>query len=827
MKNNSITSQRKLQILFNRIDLSEKCEHGKYVINYNLNDNKTIINKYIKSVLCYDTNTIPSNYYFNYKVNAWEECYMTCKSCYGEGNPKFNNCSECQDNYIKKPDVPKTTNCIKKCEYFHYYNIFGKYTCTDNYYCPEGTSIAAPGNKCVDDCNNTEHYKYQYDGECVEQCKTPDQKLNQTNNYCEDDNVNICTLNVRTINGFANLFNSTVINILIKNYIKEFYYTINHVTQIILNDYNILLFRNSSCLIEDKINLHNYYINFADCLEKIYDNKTISYPLIARIDRRGKFNNPTTNYAFFDPNTGDKIPTQYCENIFIDIQKDISYIYNKGDYDWFVNNDIDILDINTPFFSNVCFEYNYNNKDLLLEDRIFLYYPNVTLCEDGCVYNGTNYNTLFTKCQCKYNDDNYNIFGTNKLEDYQVKENQDQIIINAKDRTFFGYSIKLFSCTKYIFSSLFFMKCYGGFIVIGLFLINLACIIKLIYTSFLKNIEICLTIITKLYFKLRSRVIDDKTWHDIDKSKADKIRDVLNFNNNNNNNKTKDRRRKRNKLVRNVRNNMDLFLDDNSKGLFKIKNIDFEKGHNYNHNLIKINEKNIADYLSTRPDEMNYYQAIEKDKRTFLVCLSHKLLKKEIIVNTILGVEETIPLPLKIIILILYINLFFLFFAVKISICLNDIQKLYDVEQEQYLKFFFKGIIFDLLYSFIMASITRNIIDLFLTYKIEIRKIFKKTRENWRIEDDIEAMVKSTKTRFIFFLIFDVSIMIFSWFYISCFNIVFPKSTFHWIYLSLTCFFLDEVIYMFLALLETCIRLFSLCCKIKSLFTISQMINKL
>ena len=234
----------------------------------------------------------------------------------------------------------------------------------------------------------------------------------------------------------------------------------------------------------------------------------------------------------------------------------------------------------------------------------------------------------------------------------------------------------------------------------------------------------------------------------------------------------------------------------------------------------------MSDYLTTHPDEMDFFEAYDKDKRTFCVCLLNKIAKKEIIINTFIK-EETVECPLKIIILTLYFHFFFVFFAVKMSFWRNDIQKIYDVEKEEYLMFFLKEVLFNSLFSFVMASIIRNVIDLFLSDKMTIKKVFKRKQLTWQTEDEIKQVIKCIKIRYSIFLILDVLVMISSWVYVSCFNVVFPNTTSHWIFLCLACFLSDEVIYIILAFLETCIRLMATKCKVKCLFTFSIILNKI
>ena len=153
-----------------------------------------------------------------------------------------------------------------------------------------------------------------------------------------------------------------------KIFAKEFNYNNNHVSQFIADNYTILFYKNKSCVSE--MNLSNSIIDFDECLSKIYYYSNISSPLIVIIDRIGKYNNPTTNYAFFDPFKGDKLNTSFCENTFIFIKRNISFL-NKSEYNYLIEQNVDLFNINSSFYKSNCFPFkSIKKKDLILQDRI-------------------------------------------------------------------------------------------------------------------------------------------------------------------------------------------------------------------------------------------------------------------------------------------------------------------------------------------------------------------------------------------------------------------------------------------------------------------------
>ena len=44
-----------------------------------------------------------------------------------------------------------------------------------------------------------------------------------------------------------------------------------------------------------------------------------------------------------------------------------------------------------------------NGKDEVLQDRLKLYSPNITLCDPGCLYKGLNLTSMESEYGCKFN----------------------------------------------------------------------------------------------------------------------------------------------------------------------------------------------------------------------------------------------------------------------------------------------------------------------------------------------------------------------------------------------------------------------------------------
>ena len=83
-------------------------------------------------------NSINNNSFilFNSENEDFRPCYETCATCDKGGAWDSNNCLTCKNNYIPKPDINPTSDCVLNCGYYYYYSSSNQYKCTQGFYCP-------------------------------------------------------------------------------------------------------------------------------------------------------------------------------------------------------------------------------------------------------------------------------------------------------------------------------------------------------------------------------------------------------------------------------------------------------------------------------------------------------------------------------------------------------------------------------------------------------------------------------------------------------------------------------------------------------------------
>jgi len=236
-------------------------------------------------------------------------------------------------------------------------------------------------------------------------------------------------------------------------------------------------------------------------------------------------------------------------------------------------------------------------------------------------------------------------------------------------------------------------------------------------------------------------------------------------------------------------------------------------------------KKFFKEYLATSPDEMEFDDAIKKDKRSFCKYFYDNLKEKQIIANTFIASEPIKRRMIKIILfnldLILYIIINGLFFSeVYIS-------ELYQIKEEDENFFSFLPRSIDrLLYATIVSVIIGYLVDCFFIEEKKIIGIFKreKTDKNM-IKQKIIELIKEVKRRYIAFIIIVYILLAASLYYLLCFNYVYPKSQMEWIKSSIAIIIIIQLLSILKILCGGIFRYLSFCCNNEYIFKFSRIFS--
>ena len=385
--------------------------NGYYPLNTSfLSENDLIDSKYLK---CLNEETKPSFYFLNKITKYFEKCYETCATCEYGGNERNNNCSSCENGFIPQPEINNTKNCVINCP-FYYYVFYGRYECTYSFQCPNNSNfLVKTKRKCINNCQKDNNYKYQYNGECLESC--PTNTTGENDDYiCKDINRDICTLAKREINISDDNLLINDVDVMAKTYTNEYDYTDNHISLFNEKNYKITIYKNKECI--SNLKLETSEIDFRKCYENVKNKYNIDDNLImAIIDKKieGQDYPKIISFSMYNPEKGEKlIINDVCENELVTVEENIiKKLNNKYNYElikYMLQQNIDIFNLSGEFYTDICFHFESPfDKDITLKDRFLLFFPNITLCENGCSMKGVKLDTMRSICQCKFNNGNY------------------------------------------------------------------------------------------------------------------------------------------------------------------------------------------------------------------------------------------------------------------------------------------------------------------------------------------------------------------------------------------------------------------------------------
>ena len=807
-------------------------ENGYYPIslNNNIYDNK-----------CYNNETKPENFYLNKERKQFEICHKYCRTCNFHGNEEQNNCTSCIDNYQFVPDIKRANNCFVKCEYYYYFNIYELYSCTSNFQCPaESNLLIRKKNKCIDDCSKDDTYQYQYSGECYIEC--PEGTI--PNGYkCEVEKKNLCSLSNYNLSLTFNELIKENIDIYSKNYAEEFNYTNNKIMNYTNKEYSLVFYKNVFCIKELSLTIPQ--IDFGDCYQKVQFNYNITEDLlIAILDKYVDNGNPITSYLFFNPIDGERInASEICKDENIILKENVLTFQGIDPYivKFFADQNINIFNISDKFYSDICKHYKSpNNKDIPLQLRFQIYFPNISLCDENCISKGVDLKTMESICYCPFTDFNKNSFVGSVFEFSGVFGEVYSFLRNS--------NINILFCIKEIFNYEYFKRSIGGFIIMILIFFETICVIvysqkgitsvkKYIFnisSSYIKSEKIKIKNNPpknhrKINKKLTSNKLDSLNISSIKKLKIiddkDIKKEIKSIKTTNPLKSPKPIKSKKTRTTK--RNSKHSKISQKSIYLSKFSNKILIQNIS-NRNLLdekpdKINITNFSEYLSTDPDDMDFDDVIEKDKRTFCEYFCESIKNRLIIIKSFFIEDKIKPKSIKIMIFIL--NIVFYLSINGLMYSEQYISDLYNNENEK-LSQFISRIFEHLIYVGVITKVLNEIIDCFFVEEKKIKGILIRGKDNYKkIKIDIILLIKKIEKNNLIFIIISYGILAFSWAYISCFNDVYIYTRKDWIMTTIIFFITIQIFLIILNLIETIIRFISIHCQSEKLFKLSQFIS--
>ena len=462
---------------------------------------------------------------------------------------------------------------------------------------------------------------------------------------------------------------------------------------------------------------------------------------------------------------------------------------------------------------------------MALKDRIKETYVNVTLCDDGCVNTGIDVKNNVASCDCKFNDITDNeIIHDNAALDYLVGELFELV---------HSSNILVLKCYKYLLK--YFTRSIGGMIIITLFALCLIFtgvffsyeLVKMKryiltltekYTSFIFNYSK----VFKLFPPKRKSLKKKTTKEEVIKfSNTSEAKDS-NKNIFNRNQKQKSQRT----INQNSHNSKDFILSSKKRSskLVPIKEKPVEESNPYLEEGKKI-KKYFKEYLSTSPDDMEFDDAIKRDKRRFCEYFWDILQEKQSLAYTFIASDPINTRMIKFILFCLNATLYFvvngLFFSETF------ISELYHTNEENETFFsFIPRTIDKVIYTTIVSIFIGYLTDFFFLSENKIKGIFKREKDNIIILNrSIAILIREIQKRYLSFIIMTLVIMLISLYYILCFNYVYPKTQIEWIKSSILIMIIMQILSLLKCLYEAIFRALSFKCESEKIYKVAKIFD--
>ena len=691
--------------------------------------------------------------------------------------------------------------------------------------------------------------------ECLKECPSSTE-FDNVNYICKDKNRGNDYILTETGHlFFGENYNQLSISDFMNYYSNNFLYTNKHISSFKSNNVTITLYKDNGDNSLSDTSLDIPIINYDSCFNKIKSTYGINDSLIIAVQSKNieDQNNQIINFTVYDPRNGKEILyNELCENIPVIVEENINNkIEDIESFLFLSNQGIELGEKNNDFYTDLCFHYKspFDGKDIPLKDRIKLFFPNIPLCDEGCFLKGINKATNRSICECKLNDwINNDIIEGNKFLKNSMAE-----IKTLLQKT----NIEVLRCYKDLFHIKYYTNNHGSFIILSLLLIQIILTI-IYYKKYIFSMRSYLYNITQnylLYLSSKGIDISDNFENSLKQNnnlikappKKNMKNDLIDANSRNGERNAK--KAKTSNLMKKVnkpKRHSEFFRNKplSNKKLLELsgkKEIQNKGPYNYKESdpnnkdklcssrneikientLIQSNKLNIdmEEYIKTDPNNMDYDNAIKRDKRQFCTYFGDKLKSELLILNIFCNYEPLNPTPIKCLLFILNIDLYF--FVNGLFFTEEYLSEMFNVKNNSVFELIdrFADRIF---YITLIGIIINYIADFFFYEENTIKKIFKREKNNILfLKYEMSLITKNIKSRYNSFIIICFIVALLIWYYVFCFNNIYSSMKEEWIITSIIIIFVMQIVYFLKMFLEACIRFISLKCKSEKLYKFS------
>ena len=519
-------------------------------------------------------------------------------------------------------------------------------------------------------------------------------------------------------------------------------------------------------------------VDLGDCEGKIRDELGLGDQeiLLFKVDHNVPgFKIPIIEYVLFTEDGRININLDICEGIKIDYYIPVNI---TGDQMY-------LYDPNNEFYNDKCNQHtSEGGTDMTLFDRKNEYnVQNMSLCENGCEFEGYNETTLKTKCNCPI-----------KTERNFFEIDQDKLLNKFKNYKDI-INIMIVKCYKLVFSGKGLKKNIGSYIMISIAAIN-SCLIAFFYTKGFTGLKTTMKDVLSKSFK-EKKVVEPP--------KKDK--------------KKKKRNKRKSVQMGNIDSQNDLYFKPTEQKIKRSKTTR-KKREEKGDDLEKEKEKNEDEIIYLNDYELNnlsYDDALKYETRTYWQYYLALLKTKHLIIFTFYTNTDYNSRPLKI---LLFLISFALFYTVN-ALFFNDSTMHQIYEDEGAFNFLYQ--LPQILYSTIISTAIKMIISFLSLTEKDFIKLKSKKSKKLALKELGGILNKISKKSIVLFALSYLFVILF-WYYLSCFCAVYKNTQVYLIKDTLISF-ATSLLYPFaINLIPGMLRMPALKSKKKFLYTISTLV---
>ena len=580
---------------------------------------------------------------------------------------------------------------------------------------------------------------------------------------------------------------------------------------------NNVIFQISSLDDQKNTKLNLSYVDLGECeniLKNAYGISSQQSLIILKTDIiSNDTNGRYVQYEIYNPNNYEKLDLSLCKNIKIEINIPVSLdSETKSAYDNAKNQGYNLFDPEDAFYNDLCTPYtSENDTDLTIAYRQNYLYK--SLCQDGCVFNEYNQDNHRVSCNC---DAQVNSTKTSlsNIEFYS------SFLFNSFFNTIKISNFIVVRCYKLFFSLKDFFKNIGKILMFILYITYIVIMVLCIVKKDKQLLDFMMTMLNYKFHIYNPNENLQKKQLDVNNKINHSVKKILNQNKTKKGEKKFEndgkssithkkeynppiRKKNENKKKRKTGKNYisanksvfnlpigykrDMALNESSKvafnkSTFKSLNksrIDKKEEssissklvylkHNHKKNPLKIiqKQKQLNNYEF---NYLTYKEALNLDNRTFMKFYFTLLKQKQIILFAFLPENDYNLHYMKVLIFILSFSLYFTinaFFFVddtmdKINLYSGKFNFLFNLPQ--------------IIYSSIITTVvTITLRNLALSMK-NILSI-KKSKNLKKAKEKCKEIKKEINAKFIVFFIIGNILMLYFFYYISCFCSVYRNT---------------------------------------------------